>query len=273
LQIVICFKQSIIISGKYDRTGKSFLKINNKRKGYEYYEKFINSKDYGYSYQINNIAYETSLYHYSLRNLEKAIKYMEITYDNSPNADKTYKLALFNAELSNTDNSLSYLSKLYDNYRYEYYRKKALKDISNFKNLLSNNKFKRWISGVRRIKIKPISAYSNDWELSGNDLFVAITNNKGSLLCTEVVDNKDYAKWFNEYVIFDYEIGEDIYLKLFDADVTENELLLKHTFKKITNNFGEQTLKNSSSKITLEIVETDMSSTLKTELFRIIKND
>ncbi len=164
----------------------------------------------------------------SFGNYDNAEYYISKAYNlNSNSAKNTYNYACFSNLNGNKNRAMNLLFKIPSKGDFDYYRKLASKD-KDFKSLRDNPKFIHFLSGYRRLKIKPYSAYSNDDDglFNENDLFVIVENKGKIILATDVIQESNKANWSNEYVIFDYPLDSKIKIILMDEDIVEHDKLV-----------------------------------------------
>ncbi|MEE9362455.1 MAG: tetratricopeptide repeat protein [Cellulophaga sp.] len=236
--------------------GNSYYNMNQLSESSAFFKKFISNNPK--SDKAWDASFKVSSYSYSINKIDNAISYMTKCYNINPTSKVVYKLALFNYQKYYYNTSINYLSELYSSDDYEKIRKYVIKNISSFKNLNSYPKFQRWISGIRRIKIKPVyGANYYSQEFTGEDLFLVILYDKEFILSTDVIDNRDSVYWNNDYVIFDYKIGSPLDIYLVDEDITENELLYHHTYYDIPRDLGKRVIEDGKKEIILNIEDSN----------------
>jgi tetratricopeptide (TPR) repeat protein len=79
--------------------------------------------------------------------------------------------------------------------------------------------FRRWHSGILRIKVQPLDAFSNETDKgTENDQFVTVVSEGREILATTTIQNKNQAYWKRDYVIFDTYIDSAITITQLDED-------------------------------------------------------
>jgi hypothetical protein len=140
-----------------------------------------------------------------------------------------------------------------------YYRKLAAKEKS-FISLRSNAKFTRFLSGYRRLEIKPHTAFSNvsDGLFNSNDLFIVIENEGRIILVTDVVQESNKASWYSEKVVFDYPLGSQIRFILMDEDIIEHDKFVD--VRGSITKTGNQKYRRGTSYMEIRISDTERST-------------
>lgn len=159
------------------------------------------------------------------QNYRDAEFYISKAYSINPkSANHTYNYACFSNLNGKPNQAMNLLYEIPAKGNFEYYRKLASKD-KGLESLKSNQKFIRYLSGFRRLKIQPYSAYSDisDGWFNQNDLFVVVENNGKIILVTDVVQESNNANWNNDYVVFDYPLESKIRIILMDEDIFEHD--------------------------------------------------
>ena len=182
-----------------------------------------------------------------LQQFEKAINFskalIELHTEEPEIADNyIFRTARFYVQTKNIESSFELLFRLYESQNYEVYRILAEND-GVFNSLSNDERYKRWVNGIRRIKLLIDSASSDDFDQWGtqNDLTVIILDSDGQLLLSteNVEDDNRPIFWYNE-VIFDYKVGDLVGFLLMENDHPNEPETYIYKFNELS--FGEDVI-------------------------------
>lgn len=177
---------------------------------------------------------------------------------NNASARHTYNYACFSNLNGKPSQAMSLLFEIPAKGDFHHYRKLAASD-PDLKSLKNNVAFIRYLSGYRRLKIQPYSAYSDifDGPFNQNDLFVVVKNGERVILVTNVVQESNYANWSNQFVVFDYPLDSRIRFVLMDEDIFEHDKILD--FNSLITKTDDYTFKYGNSYLKVKVSDTELT--------------
>lgn len=143
------------------------------------------------------------------------------------NSRAAYNLARFHAVQGESSAAVGWLFLFYDRPNaLPTYQARASRE-PDFFNLRRDERFLRWLSNLRRLKLSILGANAGRHDIFDNasDAYVSVSYGGKLLLYTDVIHDDPTPTWSNDYVIFDYRLGEKIHLNLFDHDISEDDYL------------------------------------------------
>jgi tetratricopeptide (TPR) repeat protein len=143
------------------------------------------------------------------------------------NSKAAYNLARFLTVHGESSAALDWLFLFYDRpSALPTYQARALRE-PDFFNLRHDERFLRWLSGIRRLKLSILGARAgyNDIFDNASDAYVSVSYGGKLLLYTDVIQDAPTPEWTDDYVIFDYRLGEKVYFSLIDHDISEDDYL------------------------------------------------
>lgn len=112
--------------------------------------------------------------------------------------------------------------------------------------------YRRWHTGIRRIKIQPLDGFSNETDKgTENDQFVTIVSEGRVILATRTIENKNQAYWANDYVIMDTYVDSLINVTQLDEDYMFCDVLSSGTID--PHYTGERMIRASNSHLRLMV--------------------
>ncbi|MBS1594866.1 MAG: tetratricopeptide repeat protein [Bacteroidetes bacterium] len=110
--------------------------------------------------------------------------------------------------------------------------------------------YRRWHAGIRRLKIQPLDAFSNETDKgTENDQFVTIVSEGRVVLATKTIENKNQAYWTKDYVILDSYIDSLITVTQLDDDYMFCDVLSSGTID--PHYTGERMIRATNSHLRL----------------------
>jgi hypothetical protein len=143
------------------------------------------------------------------------------------NSRAIYNLARFLTVKGESSAAINWLFLFYDRPGVmAAYQARSLRE-SDFFNLRNDERFLRWLSGIRRLKLSILAANAGYHDIFHNasDGYVSVSYGGKLLLYTDVIEDDPTPEWSNNYVIFDYRLGEKVQLSLIDHDISEDDYL------------------------------------------------
>jgi hypothetical protein len=182
----------------------------------------LNPKDGEAHLTLGEIHAQQLDYENAITETRKAYDFLRL--DNNRAA---YNLARFLAVKGESSAAIDWLFLFYDRPgALATYRTRALRE-SDFFNLRNDPRFNRWLNGIRRLKLSVLAAKAGYHDIFDNasDAYVSVSYGGKILLYTDVIQDDPSPEWTNDYVIFDYRLGEKIQLSLIDHDISEDDYL------------------------------------------------
>lgn len=112
--------------------------------------------------------------------------------------------------------------------------------------------YRRWHAGIRRLRIQPLDAFSNETDKgTENDQFVTIVSEGRVVLATKVLENKNQAYWTTDNVILDTYVDSLITVSQMDDDYMFCDVLSSGTID--PHYTGERMIRATNSHLRLMV--------------------
>lgn len=198
-------------------------------------------------------------------NINDAYRYEKRAFENNNTSIYAYNMARYCSKIGIKNSSLQYLYWIFYQDDFEKWRLKAITE-NDFNNIKDQIKFQRWLARIRRIKVNPIQARTNDYDGSfdANDMFVTVAYANRLILSTKTIKNNDTPKWNNDYVVFDYNVTQKFQIALMEEDEIMHDQLLFYNQKAIDKEYN---LYQNLSSLRFSITDTEeepYSTTIET---------
>lgn len=188
--------------------------------------------------------------------ISTAIKRVEEGLTLSPKSyEQHFNLMRWYCIKGDSTNALEHMLTIYwdSTYRHRVWQTDTAKEINLIRN---TSAYRRWHSGIRRLKIQPLDGFSNETDKgTENDQFVTVVNEGRLVLATKTIQDKNQAYWKNDYVVLDTYIDSVITISQMDEDYLFCDILSSRVINPRTT--GEVMVYATNSHLRIMITDTN----------------